>query len=239
MQRNDSFVPLRNNIWGLIIMCPSFHAVLMGLSELLCHFCQGRVKVRCVCFGFWEDSNAVCMCVCAFPGFLQNNKVCFYWVVLTSFSLLFFPFSLSFATTEWFPEKTNWAQKRQMCKCLNLVSFSILCSGSDYFSLTLFVHILPKLTASMSKQWQIHPLYCTQMSPQPVVIATVEKTTFFFDCTDFCFQRLAQLLFFFFSFCTDFLLLLLLLPMLFPLPDFPPQIIFSDHSRVLRFPCSI
>lgn len=27
-----------------------------------------------------------------------------------------------FATAQWFPEVTNWAQRRQTCKCLNLVA---------------------------------------------------------------------------------------------------------------------
>lgn len=84
-----------------------------------------------------------------------------------------------------------------------------------------------------------HPcLECTQVSPQPEVIATeMLKKKVHFSSATLLFPKI----------CTTSISLEgpfsspspSPLPMLLPLTDFPPQIIFSDHSRVLRFPGSI
>lgn len=47
------------------------HSVLMDLTGL-CRCCQGRVKVSCICFGFWE---ALCVCVCLLGSRITTKNV--------------------------------------------------------------------------------------------------------------------------------------------------------------------
>lgn len=150
----------------------------------------------------------------------------------------FFSFFFSFATTERFPKVTDWVQRRQLCKCLNLVAFHCPVQWDRLFFNTVFVHVCARSSVNC---------ICIKTRTNPSSITRSDFSSARGNCNSdvqkMLFSSAALILFP--RTCTTLIsleglfFLLLLLPVLFPLTDFPPQIIFSDRSRVLRFPGSI
>ncbi len=173
-----------------IITCLNLYTVLMDLTEL-CRCCQGRVKVRCVCFGFWEE---LCVCVC----FLGSWRIIKYVFTASYWHLFFFSsFSFSFATTVRFPKVTNWVQRRQLCKCLNLVAFHRPVQWGRLFFNSVCLHVCALSSVNyISIKTRTNPSFITPSyfsTARGNCSSDVQKKCIFLQLHWFCFQGLAQL----------------------------------------------